>query len=389
MKTEILKKERHMESRALWEEVFEEDTTAFLDAYYAGKGAENEISVIRESACEGGEICAMIHWNPRAILFHGCFVQADFIVAVATKKDMRRRGLMARLMTEGLQKRAKAGVPFVFLTPADEAYYTPFQFVTVGTCMGCGLPLQKQDGADAVRQARSEAQSDAGRKAKRDAGSSAFAEAGIYKGSVSLQICVLPAEAYAFAAKWCNARLAARYAYFVKRDEAYFRQLAAELASENGKIMAVYDADDCGKLFGVFLYTYVNELELREPVYDMEDEAAVLDAVSVWAEQFKRQEKLTACRKTLPDAQPQSVTMVRITSLAACVQMLCSTETMAQDIAVRDPLISENNGCFHLSLSPDGCSLARIDAPEADCLPYTIEELTALIFQNGYLNEIV
>lgn len=391
MKTEILEKNRHAECRALWEEIFDEDSAAFLDAYYAGKGAQNEISVIRESdcLCEGaqnersvtrekpddgkGEIGAMIHWNLRTLLFHGHAVRADFIVAVATKEKLRRRGLMARLMTEGLQKRAKEDMPFVFLTPVNEAYYTPFQFVTVGMCMGLKLPC-------------------------------------ISKENTSIQVCELPPEAYAFAAEWCNERLAGRYAYFVKREEAYFWQLAAELASENGKIMAAADGE---RLVCVFLYTAEEYLEVREPVCDEADEDAALAAICSWASgmlswdtcgagapadtgenawDFRNQNsyrvQITACGKR-PDAQPQSVTMVRITSLAACIGMLRCTETLQQNIRVRDPLIPENNGCFRLSLSPKGCSLTRSDAPGADCLPYTVEELTALIFQNGYLNELV
>ena len=43
-----LEKTEHEKTRRLWEEIFTEDTEAFLDYYYRIKTAENEIFVIEE-----------------------------------------------------------------------------------------------------------------------------------------------------------------------------------------------------------------------------------------------------------------------------------------------------------------------------------------------------
>ena len=41
-----LEKREHIRSRKLWEKVFTEDSTEFLDYYYSVKTSENEIYVI-------------------------------------------------------------------------------------------------------------------------------------------------------------------------------------------------------------------------------------------------------------------------------------------------------------------------------------------------------
>ena len=88
-KPEILPPGKHGESRRLWEEVFPEDCREFLDVYYEKKGRRNQITVFRDGQ---GSICSMIHWNPVELSFYGHRITADYLVAVATREDMRRSG---------------------------------------------------------------------------------------------------------------------------------------------------------------------------------------------------------------------------------------------------------------------------------------------------------
>lgn len=406
MRTEWLDKEQHAQSRALWEEAFPEDSAAFLDTYYAGKGFENEISVIRD---ETGVICSMIHWNPRTFCFYGHDVPSAYLVAVATKKEYRRHGLMRRLMTDGLHACERRGLPFVFLTPVSDVYYTPFGFSVVSDAKTVRLDDPKEDGG--CRQ-----------KDDRDAVSDGANKRGAYEVRT-----LRPAE-YTSAARWCNMCLSGQYTYFIRRDADYFTSLAMELASEGGGIMAVYaqekeytDEEEraaytnachakngvkkqqteskAKRLAGIFLYTTEGGMEVREPVCMLADRQLVYDAICGWVSQ--KEVSLTA------------VTMVRILSLEKCVACLRSKEQLEQRIHVSDPLFAHNNGEFLLRLSPDGCSLTRIEVSDncgpvcsgkidagrkkkatgvtekADCLCYTIGEITDLLFAGGYQNEIV
>lgn len=417
MCVEWLKKGQHALSRALWEEAFPEDSAAFLDAYYAEKGCENEISVMRD---ETGMICSMIHWNPRTVCFFGHDVPASYLVAVATGKKYRRQGLMRRLMTEGLHACESRGLPFVFLTPARDAYYTPFGFAVVSDAKAVRLTAGKENNCGLQKEEKNKE----------------AVSAGVYKRD-AYEVWPLLSAGYASAAMWCNLCLSEQYTFFVMRNEAYFARLALELASEGGGIMAVYvqnggaegagtaaassgaagenvaSADMTGqptksgskRLAGIFLYTTDGGLEVREPVCMRADKQLVYGAICDWVSQKKQDDRTqrentekTNSRigqttdggtETKQRVSLTAKTMVRILSLEKCAACLRSKELLEQRIHVSDPLFAHNNGDFLLRLSPDGCSLTRIEASDKCGLYYTIEEITALLFAGGYQNEIV
>ena len=82
MEIRYLTQEEKAASRALYEEIFVEDEKAFVDAYYEIKTADNQIL----AALEDGSILAMLHRNPYTFRFRGICVQADYLVAVATRR---------------------------------------------------------------------------------------------------------------------------------------------------------------------------------------------------------------------------------------------------------------------------------------------------------------
>ena len=88
MKLKSLTAEEKKLSRALYEEVFSEDSESFVDYYYTEKTEDNQIYVIEEA----GEIRAMLHLNPYKLLVNGSEKDANYIVAVATQQSYRKRG---------------------------------------------------------------------------------------------------------------------------------------------------------------------------------------------------------------------------------------------------------------------------------------------------------
>lgn len=128
MEIRYLSQEEKEASRALYEEVFVEDEEAFVDAYYRIKAADNQILAVLEE----GRILAMLHRNPYTFRLRGKCVQADYLVAVATRRAYRHQGLMRRLLTRALCDMEKDKQPFAFLMPADEAIYLPFDFRLMG-----------------------------------------------------------------------------------------------------------------------------------------------------------------------------------------------------------------------------------------------------------------
>ena len=124
MNIERLKKEKRQESRTLYEEVFPEDSRKFVDYYYRQKVSSNEIFVIKEEE----KVCSMIHLNPYLLWEDGEEEKGAYLVAVATKKEFRHRGLMTSLLKEAFTFLYQKKYPFLYLMPASEAIYLPFDF---------------------------------------------------------------------------------------------------------------------------------------------------------------------------------------------------------------------------------------------------------------------
>lgn len=128
MEIRYLTQEEKAVSRLLYEEIFIEDEEAFVDAYYKVKAVDNQIL----AAVEAGNFLAMLHRNPYTFRLRGECVRADYLVAVATRRPFRHRGLMRSLLTRALKDMEQERQPFAFLMPADEAIYLPFDFRLMG-----------------------------------------------------------------------------------------------------------------------------------------------------------------------------------------------------------------------------------------------------------------
>lgn len=76
-------------ARKLYEEIFDEDSPAFVDYYFRVKAAENEIFVVEN---EKQEILATLHLNPYEMMFCDERVKTNYIVAVATRADWSSSG---------------------------------------------------------------------------------------------------------------------------------------------------------------------------------------------------------------------------------------------------------------------------------------------------------
>lgn len=219
--------------RELWEEAFREDSASFTDYYFSRALKQNRIL----AEVEDERVQSMIHLNPYDLWVRGRVWRADYLVGVATREALRRRGHMRRLMTRALRDLYGEGMPFCFLMPANEAIYRPFGFTYT------------------VRKYRRETDETV-----------SFQRRGIGDAPVWGEL-----------SEWLNAWLKQRYQMFALRDEDYLRRLAAETASEKGTFDLLWDGGIVGmeSIWGLeereqrFLYgdaPYVKELPAVEPV---------------------------------------------------------------------------------------------------------------------------
>lgn len=127
MQIRKLAPEQNYVTRALYEEVFSEDSKGFVDYYYTEKIRDNTIYTVEEQ--EG--IRSMLHLNPYEVMVNGREERLHYIVAVATQKEYRKRGYMGSLLKQSLRDMYRRGEPFTYLMPAAEAIYYPYDFRTV------------------------------------------------------------------------------------------------------------------------------------------------------------------------------------------------------------------------------------------------------------------
>nr|WP_317283857.1 GNAT family N-acetyltransferase [uncultured Sellimonas sp.] len=137
MRTRKLLKEEHGITRPLWEEIFTEDDASFLNYYYQWKTAENEIYVIEDKNLP----VSMLQLNPYMVRSEKGNFLLHYIIAVATKKEYRKKGYMTELLTTAAKEMYKRKEPFTFLMPAAEDIYYPHGFRFIYKQKQCRITL--------------------------------------------------------------------------------------------------------------------------------------------------------------------------------------------------------------------------------------------------------
>lgn len=234
-------------TRALWEQVFPEDTAKFLCYYFREKITDARIHVLKD---DNGRAVSMVHANPYDVMMHGVRRRAYYIVGVATLESYRHRGCMAFLLQKAVLQAKSEGCPFVFLMPADAAIYEPFGFRYVGqhSCWARSADLKE--------------------RMTRNLPSAS--------DTVSLRLSAYSSSDTGALAAYAEKTLAERYDTYCVHDEAYFERLSRELASENGGIYLLWRrgyGEACkDTLCGYFCYACEGEEYLQEVIVDREAE---------------------------------------------------------------------------------------------------------------------
>lgn len=216
-------------TKDLWREAFPEDSEDFLDYYDQEKMSRNQV-LVRE---EDGVIQSMLHRNPYRLQVRDTCWDVDYIVAVATRADMRHRGYMRSLLIRMMSDMRVQQMPFCFLMPAAEAIYTPFQFAFIY-------------------------------------------DQPVWKLKENMELERISIEETERIADWMQHWLEQRYEVFVKRDNAYITSLLREVKSELGSLDCLYDQKQLVGIQGIWgreekeqrlLYTEdgYSELEKKKP----------------------------------------------------------------------------------------------------------------------------
>ena len=381
MEREVTQQERQ-QSRKLWEEVFSEDTKEFLDYYYEAW----EKNVILGSFQEE-RLVSMIHLNPYQLCLKSEEFASNYLVAVATKEMYRHQGRMARLLKQALEKARDQACPFVFLMPAKEEIYRPFDFVTV---------YERKDywiNKEVLQQAVEY-------KGENVAVSSIYIEEiteDISEDSKKHSLIELT--------KFSQNELRKSYHLYAKRDEAYYRRILKEQKSQQGGIyLARYI--DTKRLCGYCFFTKEEDLQLRELVCEENLEIEMLK--SIW-EACGLSKEMKLCGGEIAEdmlvvSSVFPCIMVRVTEVSRLAEVIPVKAEARQwiekhpRIKVLDSYFEENQGIYKLTVQKQGENyfvkaqkLQNLKDTESNLPTFTIEEITRKCFQNLniFLNEIV
>lgn len=212
----------------LWQNCFH-DPEAFADYYFDYWFKENKVLMLEEQS----ELKAMLHLNPYKIAFNGLLLDSYYIVGVATAENYRHRKAMTQLLREAFVLAYDTGMPFVYLMPADEAIYRPFQFAYI-----YAQQVEKKIISPQKEQS--------------------FVEA----ASMDISFRSAAAEEdWQDAADMVNSYMERRYDLFTWRSAHYFERLQLENRADGGDLLMLYGGDE---RIGYLSYAREAAVEVRE-----------------------------------------------------------------------------------------------------------------------------
>lgn len=356
-------------ARKLYEEIFDEDSPAFVDYYFRVKAAENEIFVVEN---EKQEILATLHLNPYEMMFRGEKVKTNYIVAVATRADCRHQGMMRSLLQASLQEMYRRKETFTWLMPAAEAIYRPFgfRFIYEKNKMTVTADVLRRAETDEKWQIHSD----------QEVSGDIFCEEAKKEDL---------AELACFAEKQLS-KLAEVYTV---HDIAYFEQRMQEVGCEGGSLILIRkEKEICG-----YFLALKKDREAWEIVVEDAVQKKAFPAVLHWFGASEEKCTFTAFPQIWEQyAQSENVPAImgRIVHLERFVCCLKIKKEQEWKIRLTDSLVPENNGYFIIKTGIEGGSLIRVEnlseKEKKMFCSMDIGQLTEELFRLPvFLNEVV
>lgn len=356
-------------ARKLYEEIFDEDSPAFVDYYFRVKAAENEIFVVEN---EKQEILATLHLNPYEMMFCGEKAKTNYIVAVATRADCRHQGMMRSLLQASLQEMYRREETFTWLMPAAEAIYRPFgfRFIYEKNKMTVTADVLQRAETDENWQIHSD----------QEVSGDIFCEEAKKEDL---------AELACFAEKQLS-KLAEVYTV---HDIAYFEQRMQEVECEGGSLILIRkEKEICG-----YFLALKKDREAWEIVVEDAVQKKAFPAVLHWFGASEEKCTFTAFPQIWEQyAQSENVPAImgRIVHLERFVCCLKIKKEQEWKIRLTDSLVPENNGYFIIKTGIEGGSLIRVEnlseKEKKMFCSMDIGQLTEELFRLPvFLNEVV
>lgn len=356
-------------ARKLYEEIFDEDSPAFVDYYFRVKAAENEIFVVEN---EKQEILATLHLNPYKMMFCGEKAKTNYIVAVATRADCRHQGMMRSLLQASLQEMYRREETFTWLMPAAEAIYRPFGFRFI------------------YEKNKMTVTADVLRRAETDENWQIHSDQEVF-GDIFCE--EAKKEDLAELACFAEKQLSKLAEVYTVHDIAYFEQRMQEVGCEGGSLILIRkEKEICG-----YFLALKKDREAWEIVVEDAVQKKAFPAVLHWFGASEEKCTFTAFPQIWEQyAQSENVPAImgRLVHLERFVCCLKIKKEQEWKIRLTDSLIPENNGYFIIKTGIEGGSLIRVEnlseKEKKMFCSMDIGQLTEELFRLPvFLNEVV
>lgn len=338
-----LKMEEKQETLPLYREAFPEDSEQFLEYYYREKGKDNQILAEKEPFEGGSRIVSMLHRNPYKLQVRDRIWKSDYIVAVATAEDCRRRGLMRSLLVHMMGDMYQEGMEFCFLMPADRRIYEPFDFAYI------------------YDQPHWTLTEEAGKRMNLRRWNEKEGEIGEI-------------------ADWMNQWLKKQYQVFARRTDGYVKRLMMELESENGWLEVLGEGTLNGKSQKENDKCGLNGLSKRGHDWL---------GIRCWWGREKTEQRLLYSQEGYMESagEPTPAIMARIIHLRNFLKVigLKKEGALSVRLTVEDRFCRENDGTFLWNIRKDGSELFAWETgmTAEKTLDMKISELTQWLFGYG------
>lgn len=309
----------------LWQSCFH-DSDAFTDYYFDTYFRENRVLMLEED----GKLRAMLHLNPYTMAVGARLVDSYYIVGVATDENYRHRGAMTRLLKKVFADTYDARMPFVYLMPADEAIYRPFEFACIY--------------AQRVEKKRSET-----------AGTLTIGAEGPVTGRPAASV-----SDWKNIAAMANGCLSENYDWYTWRDGHYFERLQKENQADGGDLLMLFAENTC---IGYLSYAMEQKIEVREIFCESRWRQAAAEWFGAFFAEAEGEVLPLAPEGFLQgEMERRPIIMGRIVDLTAWMAVMPVAEhDFSICLKVNDSYIEANNGTWQWQVSEDHRKWRRTD----------------------------
>lgn len=332
----------HSRTRRLWEEVFPEDSKEFLDYYYFIKTRDNQIYTTELD----GDIRSMLQLNPYLLHIGERQHVCNYIVAVATQEQYRRRGFMGELLRKSMKDMYEQREPFTFLMPAAKEIYTPYDFRFIY------------------------AQSQATLYGRQGSPLVSLRDAALGDGEAM--------------AKFFHEWVSGDYQVYAHRDDMYYQTMIFEQQSQRGGVKLM---EQEGHIVGMFAYACDGHtVEIREPLYLSGFEEDFEKVVGQLRDESKEPIKVLA-GGNIGDREDKPLIMARILHLETLLKavQVKAGQSICCSFAVLDSILTKNSKVIRLQ-GEEGSKLCVEEAEDSEGV-LTIGALTGILFGSMSIEE--